>query len=94
MLKGFIILSQILLRLGKVIGGGMPMAAFGGQREIMQCLAPVGPVYQAGTLSGNPIAVSAGLATLQMVQTSGFYEKLANSTQQLINGLTDIAEEI
>ena len=81
-----------LTTLGKVIGGGMPMAAFGGKREIMQCLAPVGSVYQAGTLSGNPIAVSAGLATLQMVQTPGFYEKLASSTQQLINGLTDIAK--
>lgn len=81
-----------LTTLGKVIGGGMPMAAFGGKRKIMQCLAPVGSVYQAGTLSGNPIAVSAGLATLQMVQTPGFYEKLASSTQQLINGLTDIAK--
>ena len=82
-----------LTTLGKVIGGGMPMAAFGGKREIMQCLAPVGSVYQAGTLSGNPIAVSAGLATLQMVQTPGFYEKLTSSTQQLINGLTDIAKK-
>ena len=82
-----------LTTLGKVIGGGMPMAAFGGKREIMQCLAPVGSVYQAGTLSGNPIAVTAGLATLQMVQTPGFYEKLTSSTQQLINGLTDIAKK-
>ena len=82
-----------LTTLGKVISGGMPMAAFGGKREIMQCLAPVGSVYQAGTLSGNPIAVSAGLATLQMVQTPGFYEKLTSSTQQLINGLTDIANK-
>ena len=82
-----------LTTLGKVIGGGMPMAAFGGKREIMQCLAPVGSVYQAGTLSGNPIAVSAGLATLQMVQTPGFYEKLTSSTQQLTNGLTGIAKK-
>ena len=82
-----------LTTLGKVIGGGMPMAAFGGKREIMQCLAPVGSVYQAGTLSGNPIAVSAGLATLQMVQTPGFYEKLTSSTQQLVNGLADIAKK-
>ena len=82
-----------LTTLGKVIGGGMPMAAFGGKREIMQCLAPVGSVYQAGTLSGNPIAVSAGIATLQMVQTPGFYEKLTSSTQQLINGLADIAKK-
>lgn len=82
-----------LTTLGKVIGGGMPMAAFGGKREIMQCLAPVGSVYQAGTLSGNPIAVSAGIATLQMVQTPGFYEKLTSSTQQLVNGLADIAKK-
>ena len=82
-----------LTTLGKVIGGGMPMAAFGGKREIMQCLAPVGSVYQAGTLSGNPIAVSAGVATLQMVQTPGFYEKLTSSTQQLVNGLADIAKK-
>jgi len=91
--QGFYNIKPDLTTLGKVIGGGMPMAAFGGQREIMQCLAPVGPVYQAGTLSGNPIAVSAGLATLQIVQTSGFYEKLISSTQQLINGLTDIAKK-
>ena len=90
--QGFYNIRPDLTTLGKVIGGGMPMAAFGGQREIMQCLAPVGPVYQAGTLSGNPIAVSAGLATLQIVQTSGFYEKLISSTQQLINGLTDTAK--
>lgn len=82
-----------LTTLGKVIGGGMPMAAFGGKREIMQCLAPVGSVYQAGTLSGNPIAVSAGVATLQMVQTPGFYEKLTSSTQQLVNGLAGIAKK-
>jgi glutamate-1-semialdehyde 2,1-aminomutase len=58
--------------LGKVIGGGMPLAAFGGRRDIMQCLAPLGPVYQAGTLSGNPVAVAAGLATLHLVQAAGF----------------------
>jgi len=90
--QGLYNIKPDLTTLGKVIGGGMPMAAFGGQREIMQCLAPVGPVYQAGTLSGNPIAVSAGLATLHMVQASGFYEKLTSSTQQLINGLTNIAK--
>jgi glutamate-1-semialdehyde 2,1-aminomutase len=90
--QGFYNIKPDLTTLGKVIGGGMPMAAFGGQREIMQCLAPVGPVYQAGTLSGNPIAVSAGLATLHIVQASGFYEKLTSNTQQLINGLADIAK--
>lgn len=91
--QGLYNIKPDLTTLGKVIGGGMPMAAFGGQREIMQCLAPVGTVYQAGTLSGNPIAVSAGLATLQMVQTLGFYENLASSTQKLINGLTDTARK-
>ena len=75
-----------LTTLGKVIGGGMPMAAFGGRRDIMQCLAPVGPVYQAGTLSGNPVAVAAGLATLKLVQTQGFYEKLSARTLQLTKG--------
>jgi glutamate-1-semialdehyde 2,1-aminomutase len=82
-----------LTTLGKVIGGGMPMAAFGGKREIMQCLAPLGPVYQAGTLSGNPVAVAAGLATLRLVQAPGFYEKLAASTKKLTEGLTGIAQK-
>jgi glutamate-1-semialdehyde 2,1-aminomutase len=82
-----------LTTLGKVIGGGMPMAAFGGKREIMQCLAPLGPVYQAGTLSGNPVAVAAGLATLRLVQEVGFYEKLSASTRQLTEGLTATAKK-
>ena len=82
-----------LTTLGKVIGGGMPMAAFGGRRDIMQFLAPLGPVYQAGTLSGNPVAVAAGLATLRLVQTAGFYEKLAASTRQLTEGLTAVAKK-
>lgn len=82
-----------LTTLGKVIGGGMPMAAFGGRRDIMQCLAPIGPVYQAGTLSGNPVAVAAGLATLRLVQAPGFYEKLAASTRKLMEGLTKTAEK-
>jgi len=85
--QGIYNIKPDLTTLGKVIGGGMPMAAFGGQRDIMQCLAPLGPVYQAGTLSGNPIAVSAGLATLRLVQTPGFYEKLVASTLQLTEGL-------
>lgn len=82
-----------LTTLGKVIGGGMPMAAFGGRRDIMQCLAPLGPVYQAGTLSGNPVAVAAGLATLRLVQAAGFYEKLAATTRQLTEGLTAAAKK-
>jgi glutamate-1-semialdehyde 2,1-aminomutase len=69
------------------------MAAFGGRRDIMQCLAPLGPVYQAGTLSGNPVAVAAGLATLRLVQAAGFYEKLAASTRQLTKGLTTAAKK-
>ncbi len=79
--------------LGKVIGGGLPVAAFGGRKDIMQCLAPVGKVYQAGTLSGNPVAVTAGLATLKLVQEAGFYENLTLKTKQLVDGLTAIAKE-
>ena len=69
--------------LGKVIGGGMPVGAFGGRREIMRSLAPLGPVYQAGTLSGNPVALAAGLATLELVQAPGFYERLEATTTDL-----------
>ena len=82
-----------LVTLGKVMGGGMPAAAFGGRRDIMQCLAPLGPVYQAGTLSGNPVAVAAGLATLKLVQAPGFYERLAQSAKQLTEGLTASAKK-
>ena len=81
-----------LTTLGKVIGGGMPVGAFGGRRDIMQCLAPLGPVYQAGTLSGNPVAVAAGLATLKLIQAPGFYDKLAAATHQLCSGLTEAAQ--
>lgn len=76
-----------LTTLGKVIGGGLPVGAFGGRREIMQKLAPVGPVYQAGTLSGNPVAVSAGLATLRRVLEAGFFERLGATTGALVDGL-------
>jgi glutamate-1-semialdehyde 2,1-aminomutase len=77
--------------LGKVIGGGMPVGAFGGRRDIMQCVAPLGPVYQAGTLSGNPVAVAAGLATLRVVQSAGFYDKLNATADALCKGLMEAA---
>jgi glutamate-1-semialdehyde 2,1-aminomutase len=76
-----------LTTLGKVIGGGMPLAAVGGKREIMQKIAPLGPVYQAGTLSGNPVAVAAGLATLKLVDTPGFQERIEATTRKLVEGL-------
>jgi len=72
---------------GKIIGGGMPVGAYGGRREIMQLIAPSGPVYQAGTLSGNPVAMAAGLATLDLLAETGFYARLDAQTQRLCNGL-------
>ncbi|HZE11400.1 MAG TPA: glutamate-1-semialdehyde 2,1-aminomutase [Burkholderiales bacterium] len=82
-----------LITLGKVIGGGMPLGAFGGRRDIMQRIAPLGPVYQAGTLSGNPVAVAAGLATLRKAQAPGFYEKLGAATHSLCDGLVAAARK-
>ncbi len=76
-----------LIALGKVIGGGMPVGAFGGKREIMEQIAPLGPVYQAGTLSGNPVAMAAGLATLKLLNEEGFYPPLFAKTEQLVAGL-------
>src|SRR5512139_1874657 len=76
-----------LTTLGKIIGGGMPVGAFGGRREIMERLAPLGPVYQAGTLSGNPVAMAAGLATLAGLSVPGFHARLAERTRQLCEGL-------
>jgi glutamate-1-semialdehyde 2,1-aminomutase len=80
-----------LTTLGKVIGGGMPLAAFGGRRDIMERIAPLGPVYQAGTLSGNPVAVAAGLATLRLVEAPGFQQRVAATTQALVEGLAEEA---
>lgn len=79
--------------LGKVIGGGMPVGAFGGKREVMQCLAPVGPVYQAGTLSGNPVAMAAGIAALTAIQQEGLYEQLTENTKMLAEGFKTIANK-
>jgi glutamate-1-semialdehyde 2,1-aminomutase len=91
--QGLYGIAPDLTTLGKVIGGGMPLGAFGGRRDIMQYVAPAGPVYQAGTLSGNPVAVAAGLATLRLVQAPGFYEKLAAATQKLTEGLSTAARK-
>ncbi|HXE21232.1 MAG TPA: glutamate-1-semialdehyde 2,1-aminomutase [Rhodoferax sp.] len=79
--------------LGKVIGGGMPLAAFGGSRAVMEQLAPLGPVYQAGTLSGNPVATACGLATLKEICKPGFFEDLSRKTRALVDGLADAARD-
>ena len=91
--QGLYGITADLVTLGKVIGGGMPLGAFGGRRDVMQMLAPLGPVYQAGTLSGNPVAVAAGLATLQLIAVPGFFDRLAANTQALVQGLTCAARE-
>ena len=83
-----------LVCLGKVIGGGLPLAAFGGRADLMEGLAPQGPVYQAGTLSGNPLAVAGGLATLKLLQEPGTYERLFETTAVLTEGLEDIARRV
>ncbi|MEY2994615.1 MAG: glutamate-semialdehyde--aminomutase [Pseudomonadota bacterium] len=82
-----------LTALGKVIGGGMPLAAFGGKRDVMEQLAPLGPVYQAGTLSGNPVATACGLATLQAIAKPGFFESLSERTRSLADGLRQVGQE-
>jgi glutamate-1-semialdehyde 2,1-aminomutase len=82
-----------LTTLGKVIGGGMPVGAFGGRRDIMQKIAPLGPVYQAGTLSGNPVAMSAGLKTLELIAMPGFFDEIGAKVETLVNGMTAAAAE-
>jgi len=80
--------------LGKVIGGGLPVAAFGGRADLMAHMAPLGGVYQAGTLSGNPVAVAAGLTTLKLIQADGFYDKLSAQTSKLVQGMTAAAQQV
>ncbi len=91
--QGYYGITPDLTTLGKVIGGGMPLGAFGGRRDIMEKIAPLGPVYQAGTLSGNPVAVAAGLATLKKIQTTGFYDSLTQKTKVLCDGLSEAAQK-
>ncbi len=91
--QGFYGIKPDLTCLGKVIGGGMPVGAFGGKKEIMEHMAPIGPVYQAGTLSGNPIAMAAGLAAMNEISKEGFYQPLFDYTEKLVNGMQTIASE-
>ncbi|MFN4148844.1 MAG: glutamate-1-semialdehyde 2,1-aminomutase [Rhodocyclaceae bacterium] len=90
--QGLFGITPDLSTFGKVIGGGMPLGAFGGRREIMEKIAPLGPVYQAGTLSGNPLSVAAGLATLKKIAAPGFFESLTSKTRALVDGLVAAAK--
>ena len=91
--QGLFGVTPDLTTFGKVIGGGMPVGAFGGRADIMGSIAPLGPVYQAGTLSGNPIAMAAGLKTLELISVDGFYESLDKKLTQLLMSLTEAAEK-
>ncbi len=91
--QGLFGITPDLTTLGKVIGGGMPVGAFGGRRDIMSAIAPLGAVYQAGTLSGNPVAVAAGLKTLELINAPGFHDRLAARTKQFCDGLVAAAKE-
>jgi len=82
-----------LTTLGKVVGGGLPVGAFGGKREVMECIAPLGPVYQAGTLSGNPVAMAAGLSTLKLIQAPDFHKNLSAAASALVTGLKERADK-
>lgn len=91
--QGYYNIKPDLTTLGKVIGGGMPVGAFGGRKEVMDFIAPVGPVYQAGTLSGNPVAMAAGLATVRKIQAEDFYPRLFAKTTALVDGLRSVAQD-
>ena len=90
--QGLFGITPDLSTFGKVIGGGMPVGAFGGKQEYMEMVAPSGPVYQAGTLSGNPVAMAAGLANLELITREGFFESLAAKTTMLVDGISEAAQ--